>query len=82
MVNSYRPTQMESESVAEETIDLLSAPPLDEPALSEAWVKTQLSNGGAASIFDKFYDNCAEADEFYLGEFDYSVPLGLSLIHI
>jgi|TARA_R100001082_G_scaffold40926_1_gene21702 hypothetical protein len=82
MVSSYKANRNETESAAEETVDLLSAPPLHEPQLSEAWVKTQLSRGGAAASFDKFYDNCAEADEFYLGEFDYSVPLGGTKVNL
>ena len=82
MVNSYRANTGEAEAAYEETIDLLSAPPLNEPALSEAWVKTQLSRGGAADFFAKFYDNCAEADEFYLGEFDFSVPLGGTKVNL
>ena len=76
------PNTGETESAAEETINLLSAPPLGEPELSEAWVRTQLSRGGAAATFDKFYDNCAEADEFYLGEFDFSVPLGGTKVNL
>ena len=43
------PNSGETESAAEETIGLLSAPPLSEPELSEAWVCTQLSRGGAAA---------------------------------
>ena len=78
----YKANTSESEAAAEETVNLLSAPPLDEPALSEGWVKTQLSRGGAADRFTKFYDNCAEADEFYLGEFDFSVPLGGNKVNL
>ena len=54
MVNSYRANTGEMESAYEETVDLLSAPPLNEPTLSEAWVKTQLSRGGAADFFATF----------------------------
>ena len=56
MVNStYNANRNETESAAEETVNLLSAPPLSEPELSEAWVKVQLSKGGAADLFSKFY---------------------------
>jgi len=80
--SNYTANRNETESAAEETVDLLSAPPLNEPELSEAWVKVQLSKGGAADQFSKFYDNCAEADEFYLGEFDFSVPLGGNKVNL
>ena len=82
MVSNYTSNKTESESAAEETVNLLSAPPLNEPELSEAWVRTQLSRGGAADRFTKFYDNCSEADEFYLGEFDFSVPLGGTKVNL
>ena len=82
MVSNYTSNRIESESAAEETISLLSAPPLDEPELSAAWVRTQLSRGGAADRFTQFYDNCSEADEFYLGEFDFSVPLGGTKVNL
>ena len=79
---SYKVNTSESEAAAEETVNLLSAPPLSEPELSDKWVRTQLSRGGAADRFSAFYDNCSEADEFYLGEFDFSVPLGGTKVNL
>jgi len=66
----------EIENSAEETAGLLSASPEDEPELSLQWIMAQLSQEGAISTFRNFYKNCQEADEFYIGDFDFSVPEG------
>jgi len=63
-------------SSAQETADLLSALPEEEPGLSLQWVLTQMSQEGAMSTFRNFFKNCEEADQFYTGEFDFSVPEG------
>ena len=56
--------------------DLLAAPRLNEPEINIEWVREQMSPGGALGTFQVFHDNCAEADSFYLNEFDFSVPKG------
>jgi len=49
-----------------------SANPLDEPLLSIDWVKSTLN--AKRSEFQDFFDNCEEAEEFYLSTFDFDVP--------
>ena len=49
-----------------------SANPLEEPLLSIDWVKSTLS--AKRSEFQDFFDNCEEAEEFYLSTFDFDVP--------
>jgi len=56
----------------QEEINRESANPLEEPLLSIDWVQSTLDSG--RKEFDSFYDNCEEAEEFYLSNFDFSVP--------
>ena len=66
----------EIESAAEQTANLLSAYPEDEPELTLQWIRAQMSQEGSMATFRNFYRNCEEADSFYLGDFDFSVPEG------
>ena len=56
--------------------DLLAAPRLNEPEINIEWVREQMSPSGALGTFQVLHDNCAEADSFYLNEFNFSVPKG------
>ncbi len=56
----------------EEEIAREGANPLEEPLLTIEWVESTLENGRRK--FDTFYDNCEEAEDFYLSNFDFSVP--------
>ena len=64
------------DAIEDFTADLLAAPRLNEPEINIEWVRKQMSPGGALGTFQAFHDNCAEADSFYLNEFDFSVPKG------
>ena len=66
----------EMESAAEQTANFLSASPEDEPELTLQWIRAQMSQEGVMASFRNFYRNCEEADDFYLGDFDFSVPEG------
>ena len=54
----------------EEEIAREGANPLEEPLLTIEWVESTLENGRRK--FDTFYDNCEEAEDFYLSNFDFS----------
>ena len=56
----------------EEEIAREGANPLEEPLLTIEWVENTLESGRRK--FDTFYDNCEEAEDFYLSNFDFSVP--------
>ena len=56
----------------EEEIAREGANPLEEPLLTIEWVESTLESGRRK--FDTFYDNCEEAEDFYLSNFDFSVP--------
>jgi len=78
---SYKSSMYSNTEVdPEEEIQREGANPLDEPLLSEDWVRSTLSEQRRA--FDAFYKNCEEAEEFYLSEFDFSVPETGSLLRL
>jgi len=56
----------------QEEINRESANPLEEPLLSIEWVQSTLDSG--RKNFQTFYENCNEAEDFYLSNFDFSVP--------
>ena len=56
----------------QEEIDRESANPIEEPLLSIEWVKSTLE--AQRKVFEGFYQNCEEAEEFYLSNFDFSTP--------
>jgi hypothetical protein len=64
------------------TSKLLAAPRLDEPEITLEWVREQVSDAGAKGTFRTFHKGCAEADEFYLNTFDFSVPKSGSKIKL
>ena len=51
----------------QEEIDRESANPIEEPLLSIEWVKSTLET--QRKVFEGFYQNCEEAEEFYLSNF-------------
>ena len=73
--NSYRPTADPSEEIARE-----SANPIDEPLVSIEWIQDKLAEGKVK--FRVFYENCEEAEHFYMGEFDFDVPETGSLVRL
>ena len=56
----------------QEEIDRESANPLEESLLSLEWVQSTLAS--SRGEFKEFYENCEEAEDFYLSNFDFSVP--------
>ena len=56
----------------QEEIDRESANPLEESLLSLEWVQSTLAS--SRGEFQEFYENCQEAEDFYLSNFDFSVP--------
>ena len=64
----------------EEEIKRESSNPIDEPLVSQELIEDKLNQG--KTKFREFYDNCSEAEEFYLGEFDFDVPETGSLVRL
>tara|TARA_R100000315_G_C5232306_1_gene143325 strand:+ start:780 stop:2702 length:1923 start_codon:yes stop_codon:yes gene_type:complete len=56
----------------QEEIARESANPLEEPLLSIDWVKSTLN--AKRTEFQEFFENCEEAEDFYLSNFDFDVP--------
>ena len=56
----------------QEEINREQANPLEEPLLSIDWVKGTLE--AKRTEFEEFYNNCEEAEDFYLSNFDFDVP--------
>jgi hypothetical protein len=64
----------------EEEIEREGANPINEPLVSQELIEDKLVQG--KTKFKDFYDNCSEAEEFYLGEFDFDVPETGSLVRL
>ena len=57
-----------------DVIDMEAASPVDEPELTRHWIKQKSEAGN--DLFQKFRHQCEELDEFFLNDFDFSVPDG------
>lgn len=83
MVTSVATIQPQSMSLAhEEERRLLASGFDDEPVLTPNWVRGHLAPGGSRGRFTRFYQQCREADRFYLGDFEFSVPEGGSRVRL
>lgn len=63
-----------------ESVKIEASDPLNEPYLSLEWVKDKSQTGN--EIFRKFKDQCRVLDEFYMNDFDFSVPENGTLIRL
>jgi len=61
-----------------DVIDMEAASPVDEPELTRHWIKQKSEAGN--DLFQKFRHQCEELDEFFLNDFDFSVPDGGTMI--
>ena len=61
-------------------IDMEAANPVDEPELTKHWIteKTQATN----DLFRKFRSQCEQLDEFFLNDFEFSVPDSGTMIRL
>ena len=64
----------------QEEVDREGANPLEEPLLSLDWVKSTLEL--KRKEFDDFFQNCEEAEQFYLSNFEFDVPETGSLVRL
>jgi hypothetical protein len=63
-----------------DVIDMEAASPVDEPELTRHWIKQKSEAGN--DLFQKFRHQCEELDEFFLNDFDFSVPDGGTMIRL
>lgn len=70
--------QFSSES--SEIIDVEASNPLDEPELSLFWIAEKSATGN--EIFRNFKSQCKMLDDFFLNDFDFSVPENGTMIRL
>lgn len=70
--------QFSSES--SEIIDVEASNPLDEPELSLFWIAEKSATGN--EIFRNFKNQCKMLDDFFLNDFDFSVPENGTMIRL
>ena len=67
-------------NVVDEAINLESSNPIDEPEMSMQWVREMKEKGGHE--FRAFRNQCENADEFFLNNFEFSAPDGGTMIRL
>ena len=63
-----------------DVIDMEAANPVDEPELTRHWIKEKSEAGN--DLFQKFRHQCEKLDEFFLNDFDFSVPDSGTMIRL
>lgn len=64
----------------QEAIKLEAANPVDEPELTLHWIREKADAG--RDLFQKFKSQCEDLDDFFLNDFDFSVPDSGTMIRL
>ena len=64
----------------QEAIKLEAANPVDEPELTLHWIREKADAG--RDLFQKFKNQCEDLDDFFLNDFDFSVPDNGTMIRL
>ncbi len=61
-------------------IDMEAANPVDEPELTMHWIREKTAETN--DLFQKFRSQCEQLDEFFLNDFEFSVPDSGTMIRL